>query len=361
MRNGSIARRNPWEPLTDASESLFSPIDQIALAWPTPYGVSGNHGPDGNEFSTAVRQWATPVGQPANGTPEAFLERKRQAVANGTQMGICLSDLNLQVQTWPSPRSEDSESRGNHPGATDSLTGATALWTTPQAHDTHKRSEGQTSGKLDNVAGNRCLATDASLWARPQGAGGGSVSRGGDRIDEPLLAGQANAWPTPRTTDVNEGRGAVQINGTYYRPSKELEAGELVGQANLADVTKQWATPAGRDYRSPNGESYQDRSDSTKGEQLVNQVEHQFLPQDQRQTGDASRKCSTRRLNPAFVCWLMGVPWFWTRAEPISSAAAEMAAYRSLLQSHLSSLCGGQGSQIEQPATAGRHNTPEPT
>lgn len=28
--------------------------------WPTPYGVSGNHGPDGNEFSTAVRNWATP-------------------------------------------------------------------------------------------------------------------------------------------------------------------------------------------------------------------------------------------------------------------------------------------------------------
>jgi len=108
------------------------------------------------------------------------------------------------------------------------------------------------------------------------------------------------------------------------------------------DQAKCWASPAGRDYRSPNAESYQDRSDSTKDEQLVNQVEHQFLPPDQRQTGDESRKCSTRRLNPAFVCWLMGVPWFWTRAEPISSAAVETAAYRSLLLLHLSSLLGGQ-------------------
>lgn len=47
-----------------------------------------------------------------------------------------------------------------------------------------------------------------------------------------------------------------------------------------------------------------------------------------------------RRLNPAFVCWLMGSPWWWTRAEPINFAAREMALYRSKLLSLLSSLLG---------------------
>ena len=37
----------------------------------------------------------------ANGTPEAFLRRKRESMARGSQsMGVCLSDLNMQVQAW---------------------------------------------------------------------------------------------------------------------------------------------------------------------------------------------------------------------------------------------------------------------
>jgi hypothetical protein len=36
---------------------------------------------------------------------------------------------------WPTPRSEDSESGGNHPGAVDSLTGAVKMWPTPIARD----------------------------------------------------------------------------------------------------------------------------------------------------------------------------------------------------------------------------------
>jgi len=39
--------------------------------------------------------WPTPVAQPANGTPERFLERKREWAAKGSSMGIHLSDLQL--------------------------------------------------------------------------------------------------------------------------------------------------------------------------------------------------------------------------------------------------------------------------
>ncbi len=55
--------------------------------------------------SAVLAGWATPVSSPANGTPEAFLERKRRSMARGSQsMGVCLSDLNMQVQAWaPGP------------------------------------------------------------------------------------------------------------------------------------------------------------------------------------------------------------------------------------------------------------------
>ena len=64
-----------------------------------------------SEHSLVRSGWATPVGQQANGTPDAFLERKRKSMANGSQsMGVCLSDLNMQVQAWagwPTPTSRD--------------------------------------------------------------------------------------------------------------------------------------------------------------------------------------------------------------------------------------------------------------
>jgi len=56
--------------------------------------------------------WATPVSQPANGTPEAFLERKRKSKERGSRMGICLSDLNMQVQAWagwPTPNANNTK------------------------------------------------------------------------------------------------------------------------------------------------------------------------------------------------------------------------------------------------------------
>ena len=54
--------------------------------------------------------WGTPLSNHANGTPEAFLERKRKSVAKGSKMGISISDLNMQVQAfagWPTPKSTE--------------------------------------------------------------------------------------------------------------------------------------------------------------------------------------------------------------------------------------------------------------
>ena len=150
--------------------------------------------------------------------------------------------------------------------------------------------------------------------------------------------------------------------GTLGR-TEAVGAGEVVGDSSgagsdghdrgggqvssLRTDSANWSIPASRDYRSPDSaESQANRAGNEKRtQQLANQIEHQFLPQDQEATGVKSRRTSTRRLNPAFVCWLMGWPWWWTRAEPISFAAEETELWRSNLRRRLSDLFNEQSNR----------------
>lgn len=87
--------------------------------------------------------WATPVAQPANGTPEGFLDRKRRSVERGSAMGVSLTDLNLQVQ---------AVERG--------------LWPTPQAHDA-KPGMAKRVGRYGTRAGARNLNDEVQMWPTP--------------------------------------------------------------------------------------------------------------------------------------------------------------------------------------------------
>ena len=51
---------------------------------------------------------------------------------------------------------------------------------------------------------------------------------------------------------------------------------------------------------------------------------------------------SRPRLNPAFACWLMGWPSWWTNPGITSSVKLEMESYRFALRQQLLSLCGEQ-------------------
>jgi hypothetical protein len=81
--------------------------------WPTP--TTRDH-KDGKSVGTVptnallgravwLTGWGTPVANPANGTPEAFLERKRKSIERGSKMGVSLSDLQMQavhnLSGWP--------------------------------------------------------------------------------------------------------------------------------------------------------------------------------------------------------------------------------------------------------------------
>lgn len=74
----------------------------------------GRTTPELRTSATASGLWATPVAQPANGTPEQFLERKRRSVARGNKMGVSLTDLNMQVKAaergmWPTPTAHNAK------------------------------------------------------------------------------------------------------------------------------------------------------------------------------------------------------------------------------------------------------------
>jgi hypothetical protein len=171
--------------------------DNDCIGWPTPvandskgsdYSYNqGNHDSITLKLGGAAKAcWGTPLAQHANGTPEAFLERKRRSLRNGSQsMGVCLSDLNMQAQAY----------LGTRP---------TLMAGTP-------------AQKGYNEAGN----TDSS------------------RKTVALLA----AWPTPKTSDAD--KGVRTMRGALNELNRKGPGSDLPTIAAAA-----WATPTARDWRS---------------------------------------------------------------------------------------------------------------
>lgn len=298
----SLSLRSRLERATAASECSSSPIN-----WHTPHGLSGDHGPDGGECSTQARNWATPG---VHSSPDASPNSTRQ------------SDLREQIKNWPAPRAEDSESCGNHPAATDSLTGATKMWATPAAHE-----RTQTSRQVDHGIQ---LANQVDLWPTPNAMGGGSTSRGGDRIGEPLLAGQAQNWSTPAASDGKRG------TSPYSQTEIDRPGGKPMV---LSKDVATWPTPNSRDHK---GSDMDSRSGGASLSHFVQTGErcHSLLP-DPEPTGAESpngsgQPSTKKRLNQYFVEWLMSLPVGWTIPGPIDSGVSAMVVFRRSLQRLLS-------------------------
>ena len=102
--------------------------------------------------------------------------------------------------------------------------------------------------------------------------------------------------PTPRTTDVCSGRGAKQINGKWYRPSKALEQGTLIGGANLSDV----AEATGQTLPTP----------------TANDAKNNGSPSQRERNSAALNVVVGGKLNANWVELLMGWPPGWTVLPP---------------------------------------------
>lgn len=218
---------------------------------------------------------------------------------------------------------------------------------------------GQTGG--DTIAG------VAQQWQTPVVPKGGGLTRGGDRSGEALLAGQSMQWTTPQAHDVSP-RGSGQKpssaagNACLARdsmnwPTPNAHDGRRPGVddkstqgGNLNRDAATWPTPASRDAKGANSELHVTETGGGRKhmDQLANFAAHSSLPAPVMPDGPESSQnapSSRPRLNPAFVCWLMGLPPAWTNIEHTSFGAEEMALYHYRLQSELSRCCGDSDSR----------------
>ncbi len=231
--------------------------------WPTTRSSSGG----GNKSAYEGAEYRPALAQRAQTWPTATSgESKGRAYQydNHDKSKPRLS-LTGEAQTWTIARQEDGESCGNHPGAVDSLTGATRLWPTPNVPNGGRK--GSTSN-YDEQGNKR-------------------------QVD---LGAIAPLWRTPDTPGTG---------GTRNRQGS-IGAGH---QITIAEQAEHWQTPATDSFRSREG----DRKD----EQLQNFMEHHFDSPPAPVTPDgppSSEKgpTSRRRLNPRFVEWLMGFEPTWT-------------------------------------------------
>jgi hypothetical protein len=128
--------------------------------------------------------------------------------------------------------------------------------------------------------------------------------------DQSMLAG----WPTPTSFDSVESWGGRRKNGERNGggncPSLRHIAADLAG----------WSTPAARDYRTPNHQTYADRGGGPKGEQLNNQVAHTIPGASLNGSPASTAGCGL--LNPDFSRWLQGIPATWPGCAPTATRSA---------------------------------------
>ena len=177
-------------------------------------------------------------------------------------------------------------------------------------------------------------------------------------------ASSSSVWPTPDAHLMNDGETpqsfearrqrnlakgvngngqgtplgmAVQMWPTAAAQDSESTSGsdpQWGHGSTLTDASRSWATPTSRDHKGAPEELI--RPDGKiRLDQLDRQAEsHSHRVQsihDGRELSPTDR-ILRRRLNPVFVCWLMGWPTWWTNVGPTACAQSEMASYLSRLR-----------------------------
>ena len=281
MRNGVVTELRTSAPVTSESESSSWPTATSNMV--TGAGTDGRDG--GENLQTTVSRWPTVRSTSGGGNRSGYEGAPyRPAIAQ-----------QAAAQNWPTARREDGESCGNHPGAVDSLTGATRTWKTP-----HGLSPKGQNGKVGGCGGGE-FGKQANNWATPA-----SHERAQDprQVDHGAqLANQADIWQTPQARDHRSGESLRDYGNA--RP--------------LNEQVLEFSLPA---LQIPNGQP-SSNPDQTSRRLFPTPSASMATVQDLEQASYAGNDpnrpkyadLEKRRLNPRFVCWLMGFPIGWTEVD----------------------------------------------
>jgi hypothetical protein len=310
-------------------EAGFSPWEKTPQASDGDGGVmevrEGSAGKYKLRDFAALSSWPTPVAEPANGTPEAFLERKRRSVAKtGRSMGIVLSDLGMvsQLSSWPTPQANNAERGGSEQRATNPARSndlhdfaLMAAWPTPRTSDTVNTNEtpeqwaereAEMKAKNPSLGGlHKPLGIVSKLASWPTPMAGTPAQKGyneAGNTDSSRKMVELASWQTPKAKT-----GKYQYaNGDHDKPVLNLE-----GQADLAA----WPTPNAMEGGQTS------RSGERKDEMLMGGMV-QPSPEGPARltasgvmlTGSDAETIVGGQLNPALPRWLQALPAAWCQA-----------------------------------------------
>jgi hypothetical protein len=362
MRNGSLFQR-PTLVLPTGGNGGSASHGEPPSAWPTAKGSDGKNGGPNQAGSkgdlmlpSAAAQWGLPASSRMTpDVPNGGRKLDAETIArkgireDGTKAQVGLEN---QTRMWMTPGSGDDRgpsigweaaaerhaANGQHKQMM--LRDQSTRWMTP-----HGMAGIDKNGKA-GAGGEFAKQSPAwqAPWPTPTSTNGGANSNRDERgnVGADLREASQN-WPTPRATTRAGDSGSAQRHEQGPNPGLYDMAREWTAPVSA------WPTPASRDYRSPNAESYEDRGGGTKGEQLQNFVAHRFSSPPAQPIPDGPEsspptRTSPLRLNPLFAAWLMGWPSTWTIAAPHASSALETESFRFRLRSALSSLLGAPGS-----------------
>jgi len=163
--------------------------------------------------------WPTPNVAGGGNPPEILTPYKNHFVRPSGQKAHL--SLDQAAKMWPTPTAEDSQCKGNHPGAVDSLHAAVKLWPTPRA----------IYGEHPGMKDPNHLTGAVQMWATPQ--------------SRDFRTGQSSRWENPeRTRNLND-----QIGGQLNPAWVEWLMGYPLGWTDCGDS----GTPSSRKSRNGSG------------------------------------------------------------------------------------------------------------
>lgn len=266
--------------------------------------------------------WPTPNAALINDSesPESF--RARQGRWKGTYHNSVPLEVAAKESSSPTGPRLPEEASGPMSSPSDPTSPPQSLWPTPMSRDGDARrgpsqpNLGHLQRKATDGAVNAAgmpsddLSSAAAYWPTPRAVSGGPEA--GDRKKELLrdasgggdLQAAASQWPTPVSGDSRGGSASARAKEQGFR--------------ELSEEAQAWPTPTSTDHKG-----------STRPGQRVGQMseaaEQRFQTPRAGAKGPAGEDSTHggqprgKRLNPAFVEWLMGFPTGWTNLTSLAS------------------------------------------